>query len=132
LLSELVVLPWFANILRLNLASNGLTSKSLTHIVEIMISTRKPPLSSINLSNNNFGKKGAVEIARVLESNNSLEHLYLMNIDAKTDGGVHIVGALRFNNRLATLDLSKNKIGDKAGPALVDLIKVPFRHNWSY
>lgn len=105
---------------RLDVSQNGITKKSIQLILALL--HRHPPIQSLNLSHNKLGSSIS-SIADALSTNKTLLKLYLQNTELKTEGAVALFVSLRFNNKLVHLDVSMNKIGDKSGPAILDLIK---------
>ena len=52
----------------------------------------------LNLGYNNIGNEGAVALGRALESNNTLQELWLENNNIGNDGAVAIIGGIARNN----------------------------------
>ena len=75
-------------------------------------------LTTLNLSYNKIGYKGAVWIGQGLGENTTLTALNLSNNKIGNEGAVSIGQGLEKNTTLTTLDLSTNKIGDEGAVSI--------------
>jgi Ran GTPase-activating protein (RanGAP) involved in mRNA processing and transport len=83
--------------IRISIANNGITKKSLPLILPLLDPKRNPPLRGLNISNNKFGKQGCTELAHTLETNPTLQALFIEGCDAKTEGASKVLQIIYIN-----------------------------------
>jgi Ran GTPase-activating protein (RanGAP) involved in mRNA processing and transport len=80
-------------------------------------------LQSLDLSHSQIRPKGAWALAKALASNTGLRHLYLDHNYVGNEGAKLFAKALKFNSTLQTLTLCQNQIEDEGANALYDVLK---------
>jgi Ran GTPase-activating protein (RanGAP) involved in mRNA processing and transport len=94
-------------------------------IQELSFALRSNPniaIKTLNLMCNYFGNSGAMDIADILEINNTIVTLVLYMNDIGDKGAIGLASALSINISLTTLDLSYNNIGDLGAIALAKML----------
>ena len=81
-------------------------------------------LTSLVLSENSIGDKGASSLSEALRVNTSLTSLNLVCTSIGVEGISSLSEALRVNTCLTSLDLSKNSIGDEGASSLSEALRV--------
>ncbi|XP_067050400.1 NLR family CARD domain-containing protein 3-like isoform X2 [Acropora muricata] len=81
-------------------------------------------LTSLDLSGNSIGSKGASSLSEVLRVNTSLTSLCLTDNSIGAEGASSLSEALRVNTSLTSLDLRVNSIGDEGANSLSKALKV--------
>lgn len=72
---------------------------------------------------NYLGNRGALAILPFLYDNSSLRSLNLQNQGIKSECAMELAELFRYHPGIATIDLSKNRIGNNGGQALIELFE---------
>ena len=104
----------------LDLSANCLTSQSKTAISTII---QEGALKWLNYSYNELGESGAYEISKALQTNLTLQQLFLSSNSIGVNGALSIAVALCHNHTLEELDISKNGILDDGAIAITECLK---------
>ncbi|KAJ3224687.1 hypothetical protein HK099_008072 [Clydaea vesicula] len=81
-------------------------------------------LREINLSFNEIGDKGAMEIASYIKCDLTLEVLHLNSNNIGVEGGTAIAQALLINESLFTLNIAYNHIKDEGGMEFASMLQI--------
>ena len=100
----------------LNLSSNKIGYKGAVSIGQGL--EKNTTLTTLDLSNNRIGNEGAVSIGQGLEKNTTLTTLYLWSNKIGNEGAVSIGQGLGKNTTLTTLMLWYNKIGNEGAVSI--------------
>ena len=100
----------------LNLSYNKIGYKGAVSIREGL--EKNTTLTTLDLSNNRIGNEGAVSIGQGLEKNTTLTTLHLSNNRIGNEGAVSIGQGLEKNTTLTTLHLSYNRIGNEGAVSI--------------
>jgi len=95
-----------------DLSTRDLTLESVREIVRELIVTNNKSVRSILFRNMQLGDALAVEIATLIECNNSLLTIDLSRNGITDKGAIHLINALKRNTTLTTLKLNGNRIRD--------------------
>ena len=104
----------------LDLSANCLTSQSKTAVSTII---QEGALTWFNYSYNKLGESGAYEISKALQTNLTLQQLFLCSNSIGVSGALSIAVALCHNHTLEYLDISKNGILDDGAMAIAECLK---------
>ena len=104
----------------LNLASNGLTSRS---IAAITTAIQEGAITRLDLSLNDLGENGVYEISKALLLNLTIKKLFLCTSNIGVRGALSLAVALRHNHTLEDLNLYNNKILDDRAIAFCESLK---------
>ena len=104
----------------LDLSANCLTSQSKTAVTTII---QEGALKWLNYSYNELGESGAYEISKALQTNLTLQQLFLSSNSIGVSGTLSIAVALCHNHTLEELDISKNGILDDGIMAITECLK---------
>ena len=104
----------------LNLASNSLTSLSITAITTAI---QEGALTLLDLSSNDLGDNGVYEISKALQVNLTIKQLVLCKSNIGVKGGLSLAVSLCYNHTLEDLYLSSNKILDDGAIAFGESLK---------
>ena len=104
----------------LNLIANCLTSHSKTAVTTII---QEGALVFLDLSYNKLGESGAHEISKALQTNLTLQQLFLSGDAIGVGGALSIAVVLCHNHTLEYLDISNNEILDDGAMAIAECLK---------
>jgi Ran GTPase-activating protein (RanGAP) involved in mRNA processing and transport len=114
-------------LLNLCLNFNQMTSDCAEIIVKALLTESTIEMSNLkvlNLCNNELRDNGAKHIASLLDTNTSIEHLWLSANMIGDDGTEAICNSLRHNKTLQQMSLRANLITDKGAKFVGDLLLV--------
>ena len=109
-----------SHIKSLHLASNSLTSRSITAITTAI---QEGALTLLDLSANDLGDNGVYEISKALQVNLTIKQLYLAESNIGVRGALSLAVALCYNHTLEDLHLVNNKILDDGAIAFGESLK---------
>ena len=110
-----------------SLHGNPLGDQGVTSIVDAILANEATAISTLDIGDCGLSDEGATQIARLLESNNTLTDLNISANKMTREGWREISDALKKNVKLRALSLDYNKIGDEDLAVLAD----GFRHSTS-
>ena len=104
----------------LDISANCLISQSKTDVSTII---QEGALVSLDLSYNKLGESGAYEISKTLQTNLTLQRLFLHSNDIGVRGALSVAVVLCHNHTLEYLDISNNEILDDGAIAIAECLK---------
>jgi len=107
----------------LNLNGNKVTAQGVKALVEHLGSAQHP-LPELLLARNHLGDDGAIEAAKLIQSNTTIATVNLSSNQIGNRGAIAVAKAVAASGNVTHLDLSKNDIGTDAIPALENLLKL--------
>jgi hypothetical protein len=94
----------------LNICDNNLTDKGLTALIAAVVTMKS--LTRLDISQNKIDKQAAAALARcIADPSCCLSELTLCDADVDDDECCSFISAIRHNNRVRDLNLSRNSIG---------------------
>lgn len=116
------VLDSFKNnnsIVSIRLQKMNLTEKPFMHLLQAIKNSSS--LTELDVSNNSI-KSGVEHFKSVAEDLKKLEILQLNNCEIDDSSFVLLVGGLKLNKSLKTMELNNNKLTEKSGTHIKDLL----------
>ena len=106
----------------LDLSENSIGDKGASSLSEAL--RVNTSLTSLHLSENSIGDEGASSLSEALTVNTSLTSLHLSENSIGGEGASSLSEALRVNTSLTSLDLFYNSIGDEGASSLSEVLRV--------
>jgi Ran GTPase-activating protein (RanGAP) involved in mRNA processing and transport len=98
----------------------GMTIEGVSAIAGAMMVDKT--ITHLDLSGNELGDAGAIEIAAMLKRTKTLKHLNLVDNEIGVEGASALADAIRVNRSLVVVDMSSNKVGIQGTQALADAV----------
>jgi hypothetical protein len=105
----------------LYLSGNNIGDKGAEKLAKAL--EKNTTITKLSLRSNNIGKAGAEVLAQALKENKTLTELDLGWNNIGDEGAEKLAEALKNNETLTTLDLSDNNIGEVGAKALAEALK---------
>ena len=106
----------------LDLSRNSIGNKGANLLAQAL--RVNTSLSSLDLSRNSIGIEGANSLAQALRVNTSFSSFALSRNSIGNEGAKSLAQALRVNTSLSSLDLSDNSIGNEGANSLAQALRV--------
>jgi Ran GTPase-activating protein (RanGAP) involved in mRNA processing and transport len=99
----------------------ALSSEDFQKVIDAL--KKNTTITTLYLSGNNIGDKGAEKLAKALEKNTTITKLSLRSNNIGKAGAEVLAQALKENKTLTELDLGWNNIGDEGAEKLAEALK---------
>ncbi|EFA77312.1 hypothetical protein PPL_12523 [Heterostelium album PN500] len=117
------------NLTDIQLRGCGLLGEQVALLIQACTNGAAVEQRSLDLSNNNLGKNGALTFAPTIKNCTNITSLLLSLNNFRKRGMTYIISALEENTTLRSIDLSNNlKSGSKADSVIDHLARVVQRH----